>query len=390
MLNGRSTLCALQFIALGFLPHAAIAQQGTPSGVQPQNVPAATDPVLHDRPAPLAAGRGAITAEGSIHLDLTVKGADGKPVPGLEPADFKLLDNGQPRKILSFRSFDGIAVKPNPPVEVILLIDTVNLSFGQVAFVRGEIAKFLQQNGGHLAQPVSIMLLTDAGLRVQPRSSADGNALLSVLNQIKGGIHTINGATGAEGAVERFQISLKWMSTIAENEARKPGRKLLIWVGPGWPMLDARSSRYSERQQQRYFDEIVELSTRIREARLTLYSVSSLDSSLGEEGNDTFLYQDYLKPVTQVRKADSGNLGLKVLVLQSGGRILGPDNQLAAQIDQSIADADVFYTISFTPPVAEHANEYHDLKVEADKAGVTVRTTTGYYNQPPVSAIGPQ
>jgi VWFA-related protein len=322
-----------------------------------------------------------VTPEGRIHLDVLVSDAAGKPVPGLEPLDFKVLDDSQPRKILSFRSFDGITVKPDPPVEIILLIDTVNLPFQQVAFTRQQIAKFLRQNGGHLAQPVSIMLLTEAGLRFQPRPSVDGNALVTVLDQIKGGIHTINAAMGAEGDLQRFQLSLRQMATIAENEARKPGRKLLIWVGPGWPMLDSANYVFSPKDQRRYFDAIVEFSTRMREARMVVYSVASSDSATGAEMH-IFLYQDFLQGVKSPRQADSGNLALKVLALQSGGRVLGPDNDLAGQIDNCIVDANAFYTLSFDPPPAEHADEYHDLKVLARQPGLTVRTSTGYYNQP--------
>jgi hypothetical protein len=51
----------------------------------------------------------------------------------LQPWDFKLLDNGEPRKILSFRAFNDSTVKPELPVEVILVIDMVNLPFQQVA-----------------------------------------------------------------------------------------------------------------------------------------------------------------------------------------------------------------------------------------------------------------
>ena len=304
----------------------------------------------------------------------------GKPVPGLGPQDFKLLDNSQPAKILSFRSFDGVNVKPNPPVEVILLFDTVNLPPQQVAFTRQEIAKFLRQNSGHLAQPVSIMLLTEAGLRIQPRPSVDGNALVSVLDQIKGGVHTINSAMGASGDLQRFQLSLKQMATIAENEATRPGRKLLIWVGPGWPMLNSNSFSFSDKDQLHYFDAIVELSTKLREARMAVYSVSP--QNVESDGQRRFMYQDFLKGVPSPRKADTGNLALKVLSLNSGGRILGPDNNLAEQINTCITDANAFYAISFNPPHAGHADEYHDLKVQVAQPGVTARTTSGYYNQP--------
>jgi VWFA-related protein len=345
--------------------------------------PEPANPVLAVRPPAKAARPGAaITAEGLIHLDVVVSDGSGKPVPGLLPMDFKILDDSQPRKVLSFRSYDGVNVKPDPPVEVILVVDTVNLPFAQISFIHQEIARFLRENNGHLAQPVSLMLLSEAGLRIQPRPSVDGNALLTVLDQIKGSVHGITSAMGAEGDLERLQLSLRQMAAIAENEAQRPGRKLLIWVGPGWPMLDSPKFSFSDKDQRRYFDAIVELSTRMREARMALYSVSPINSAVGA-GTREMLYRSFLKGVRSAKQADTGNLALRVLAIQSGGRVLGPGNDIAAQIDNCITDANAFYTLSFNPPPTEHMDEYHDLKVTVNHAGFTVRTNTGYYNQPP-------
>jgi hypothetical protein len=111
-----------------------------------------------------------------------------------------------------------------------------------------------------------------------------------------------------------------------------------------------------------------------------VYSVSPADSS--STGTSTFLYQNFLKGVRSFKQADTGDLALKVLAVQSGGRILGPDNNLAGQIDQCIADANAFYMLSFDPPPAVLAGAYHDLKVQVSQPGLTARTSTGYYNQP--------
>jgi len=366
----------------------AFAQQNSNPSAQTQT-PAPQDPVLVPRPAPKAEARRTRMPEGAIKLDVVVDDAAGKPAGGLNPLDLQLMDNGQPRKILSFRAFGGDAAKPDSPVQVVLVIDTVNLPFDQVAFTKQEITRFLRQNGGHLSQPVSIALLTDAGLRVQPRPSTDGNALVGIVDRIKGSIRSINAAMGGEGLLERFQLSVHQMANIAENEAMKPGRKLLIWVGPGWPMLNRTElGYYSAKDRQRYFDGIVELSTKLREARMAVYSVAS--SSVGAGGSDStfvFAYKDYLKPVKSPQQGDSGNLALKVIAVQSGGRILGPDNDLAGEIGNCIQDANDFYRISFDPPHADHANEYHDLKVVVGKPGVTVRTNTGYYNQPQAETV---
>lgn len=380
MIRVSTLVCACILLAPAIVRAVFTRQSSaqTETQAQPQNPP---DPTLvHRPPANQPKPASAITPEGRIHLDVTVTDAAGKAVTGLQPWDFTLLDNSQPRKILSFRSFDGVAVKPDPPVQAILLIDTSNLPFQQVAFVRSELRKFLLENGGHLSQPVSLFLLSDTALRVQPRPSADGNALVGVLDQIKGSVRTIDTAASGEGLLERFQLSIRQMTTIAENEAQMPDRKLLIWVGPGWPILNSANFRMGDKDQRRYFDSIVELSTKLREARMVVYSVSPADST--STGAYTFTYQSFLKGVKSAKQADNGNLALKVLAIESGGRILGPDNNLAGQIDSCIADASAFYTLSFDPPHADRADEYHELNLQIDKPGMIARTSSGYYNQP--------
>jgi VWFA-related protein len=373
--------CLAVLICLSTVAFAQQPAAPPPAADQPRPAqkPEPANPVLSVRPPPMAARPpSAVTPEGRIKLDVVVTDAEGKPVAGLEPWDFKLLDNGQPRRILSFRGYHDI-VRPDPPVEVILLIDIVNLPFQQVAFVRQEVEQFLRENGGHLRQPVSLILLSDAGIRVQPRPSVDGKAQAQVVSQIQGSIRTIDSAMGGEGYLERFQLCVRQLTAIAENEAKKPGRKLLIWVGPGWPMLNRAQDAYSEKDQRRFFDSIAELTNRLRDARIALYSVSPVTGVPAY----SIVYQDFLKGVRSARQADAGNLALKVLVTESGGEIMGPDNDLTGQIDRCVAGANVFYRLSFNPPSAEHADEYHDLKLLVDKPGLTVRTNTGYYNEPP-------
>jgi VWFA-related protein len=351
---------------------------GAQSGQRDKTRQELPDPQFSQRPAPNP--QSLLIREGKIKLDVVVNDLTGKAVTGLEPWDFKILDNGQPRKLVSFRRFDGVQAKPEPPVEVVLVIDMLNLPFQQVAYVRTQVDAFLRQSGGELKQPTSVALLTDAGLRVQPRPSIDGNAIASVVTGIKEHVSTINPAMGSEGWVERFQRSARAMDNIAQNELKKPGRKLVIWVGPGWPMLNRPSDGYSDKQRRRNFDSIVEMSAALREARITMYSVSPVIALQG--GPNPMLYQRFLSPVKTAQDAEAGNLALKVLVTQTGGKIMGPDNDVVTQINRCIEDANAFYRISFDPPTAEHADEYHDLKIVMDKPGTTARASTGYYNEP--------
>jgi VWFA-related protein len=357
------------------LPALAWAQHDsapTAAPAQPEAAPADQAPALNQRPAPVPAA-----GEGRIKLDVFVTDKSGKPVPGLDLKDFTLLDNNQPGKILSFQAFDGIVQKASPPVEVILLIDTVNLGSQPDADTRVQITKFLLQNGGHLAAPTSIFLMTTDGVSAQREPLTDGNALAEELNQIDGKLRAIGRSAGAYGALERFQFSVKMLTAISDSEAKKPGRKLLIWTGPGWPILLAPDFDSSPKGQRQLFDSIVGLSTGLRENRIALYSVAE-----GMADPSTFLYQNFVKGVKTAEKAYAPNLTLKVLAIQSGGRVLSPSNDLTDEINTCVQDAGVFYTLSFDPPRADRPNEYHDLKVQVDKPGLTARTSTGYYNQP--------
>jgi VWFA-related protein len=266
--------------------------------------------------------------------------------------------------------------KYSHPVEVIVLLDAVNLGFQTVSQSREQISNFLRQDNGHLAQPVSIFEFTDDGVKVLLQPSMDGNALAAQLDKNNAGLRTV-GRSSQYGGFERFDLSIKAISSVARSETKRPGRKLLVWAGPGWPLLERVGMQSSAQGEQRIFNAIVDLSTTLREAHMAVYSVT-----LGQPQLGTYLYQDYVKGIKTAEKANPANLGLKVLAVQSGGQVIAPDNDIAGQIDRCIQDAGAYYAISFNPPPADKANEYHDLKVEVDKPGLSARTNTGYYNQP--------
>jgi VWFA-related protein len=358
---------------------ASAPASSAPAGSAAQNAPTnPQSPALVQRPAsspdakpPTAPG------EGRIRIDVLVTDKAGNPVKGLEQKDFTLLDNNQQAKILTFHAYDGSAHPGEPAVEAIVLIDTVNMPFSSISFVRQQLQNFLRQNGGHLAQPTSVFVFTNEKVDAQRVPALDGNALAEEMEKLDVHLRTLQRSAGEWGAVERFDLSVRTMEKIAEAESAKPGRKLLIWAGPGWPLLDTPGIQSTDTGRRQMFAEIVDLSKRLRDARVSVYSISQ-----GTPGLGTFLYQDFLKGVKNPDKANAPNLALKVLAVQSGGRVVGPDNDLAGQIANCARDAGPYYTLSFDPPKADRANEYHDLKVLVSNSTLVVHTRTGYYNEP--------
>jgi VWFA-related protein len=314
-------------------------------------------------------------------LDVVVTDKSGKPVSGLQQQDFTLLDNKQPQKIVSFHAVEGGAATADPPVEVILLVDDVNTSPSQVAFERDQIERFLRRNGGELARPASTVVLSDSGIAIGDTSSRDGNAVVADLNQKKSGLRSIGRSQGVYGAHDRLVLSLHSLQQLADYEAPKPGRKLAVWISPGWPLLSGPEVMLTSKDQQGLLNSIVGLSDRLRQARITLYDVDP-SGTTDAVGFQTFIYKDYLKPVRKVGQAQYGNLALQVLAYQSGGRVLNSSNDVTGEIEACVADANSFYVLSFDGLPGDGPNEYHALEIKIDKPGLAARTRSGYYAQP--------
>jgi VWFA-related protein len=316
-----------------------------------------------------------------ITLDVVVNDKSGKPVSGLQQQDFTLLDNKQPQKILSFEEVKGGAATTDPPVEVVLLVDEVNTSFTHVSFERAQIEKFLRRDSGQLPRPVSLAFLSDSGVALGNITTQDGNALAAELNQNQAGLRSITRSQGVYGAGDRVGLSLNSLQELAAYEAPRPGRKLVIWISPGWPFLSGPRIELSDKDQQRIFAQIVALSDSLRRARITLYSVDPLGTA-DSGGLGIFYYQEFVKGVKRARQTQIGDLGLQVIATQTGGRVLNSNNDVTGEIATCMNDANAFYVVTFDGLVGDGPNEYHALEIKLDKPGVKALTRTGYYAQP--------
>jgi len=329
--------------------------------------------------ATVLAQRGSRQAQrgtGRIFLDVVVTPKSGPPVSDLQQQDFTLLDNKVPQTVASFRAFDARLA----PVEVILVIDAVNTGYQNLAYERSQIDKFLRADGGSLAHPTAIAILSDTGTQMQDGPSSDGNALSASLDQSIIGLRNINRSAGFWGADEQFQISIEGLKQLATRLAARPGRKVVLWVSPGWPLLSGPSVELDAKEQEQLFSEIVNLSSLLMQARITLYSIDPLGT--GDIGFRTFYWRDFLKGISKPSQVQIGNLALEVLATQSGGLALNSSNDTATLLHESLADTAPYYEISFDSAPAEKKDEYHQLEVRLARPGLTARTRQGYYAQP--------
>ncbi len=320
----------------------------------------------------------AAASRAPLHLNVVVtpNSSSGAPVAELPQSVFTVLDNGQPQPLASFRAVSGSA----EPVKTFLVIDAININFTRLAYERTEIDKYLKAREGRLAQPTSLAVITDTSTEATPGFTTDGSLLSQTLESKTIGLRDIRRSSGFYGAEDRLGLSLRALASILNTAATIPGRKAIVWVSPGWPLLSGPGVQLTAKQSDGIYHQIMGLSTQMRQANVTLYSVDPLGA--GEGPGRTFYYEQFLKGVRKPSQVQLGDLGLQVLATQSGGLALSSSNDIAALLSRCATDLQASYELSYVPPPADAPEEYHQIQVKVAEPHLIARTRAGYYAQP--------
>jgi VWFA-related protein len=332
-------------------------------------------PVAAQQSLPAIAPPGPSSSSQQIHLDIVVNTKTGQPVNNLRQEDFTILDNKSPRSITSFK----VVTPAQEPVEVIVLIDAVNTPYEMVSYARDQTEKFLKANEGTLSHPTTIAVLTDQGVQVTSGFSTNGNSLSDVLEHHVIGLRDITRAS-QWGANDRLTMCLKGLHQLAAYASTLPGRKLILYISPGWPLLSGPAFNLDSRQQQEIFDNVVYFSSQLRQSNTALYDVNPFGVS--EPMMAANYYQTFLKGLIKLADAQYADLSLQVLAIQSGGLTITSNSDISGNIQKCLADANSWYEITFDPPPPDKPNEYHHIEVRLDQPGLIARARTGYYSNP--------
>ncbi len=323
----------------------------------------------------------ASSATHTVTLDVVVQTKSGSLVPDLSQQDFTVLDNRAVRPIESF----AVVTPAQEPVHVIIFMDAVNTDFNKMAYVRGEVDKFLRAREGQLADPTAVAILEDKGPEMAERYSTNGNEVADSLDHFTIGLREIR-RDSSWGASDRLQISLNAFHQLLDYAATVPGRKIVLWISPGWPLLSGPRIYLDSKQQQAIFNDIVSISAQMRKADVTLYNINPLGSA--ESLLQADFYRTFLQGVSKPQQVQIGDLGVQVLAVHSGGLALESNSDVTGMIAQCLADVHSWYAISFDSPVTGEPNEYHNIAVRVGEKGLVVRTRDGYYANP--QAITPR
>lgn len=351
---------AIRILACGLLPFTTFAFAQT----------------MHSPTLPKATTTPAAQTGHMMHLDVDVDDKAGAPITGLAQSDFTVLDNNATPAGLQFK-----AVAPGQgQLEVILVMDAVNSSFQTVSYEQQQLEKYLKNLNTNLPNQTSLAYITDKGAEIQKGFTKDPQQLNLALQKISTGLRFITRNTGYWGNDERYSTSFKALDQIITYCTQLPGRKVLIWVSPGWPLMSGVRTELDGTQEKEVFKQIVAESTYMRYARVTIDDVNprGLNSSLLRD----YYYQEFTKGVSKLSDVYLGDLGLQVLAEQSGGKVIEADNDIARSVARLMDTTSSWYEFNFPMPAAEEPNTFHSTVVKVDKPGAKAHTRVGYYDQP--------
>ena len=342
----------------------------------------------------------AVSTVGLLRLDVTVTDQAGKTVNGLQRQDFAVIDNDRENQIIAFRAPNLQSAVDKSPT-VILVIDTLGLPRELAAFEREQAVQFLRRNAGRLKSPVTVFSLEDPGFFLAADASIDGNALANSVESdsridaffTAPGKNSLSKIVPADASLLNFPAlaALRALGTVATKQDHLPGRKLLVWIGPGPSEratdVNAPYARdvinYSSLGEHRdvrmreLYQKLVWFTTLLRQARITLDCIL-----VGEHQPIDDKWLRTMEDVPSAGQANWSSLYRGALAVRTGGQVLAASKDLARQIADLVETGQTAYTLTFDPTPAAEPDEFHRLKVEVRQPGLVVQTSIGYYDQP--------
>ncbi len=343
-----------------------------------------------------------------IRLDVSVVDSSGRPVRGLVPENFSILENGKPVDLSVFEavedgspatsvaSEDGqhlsLAVRAETqPVRdlrqrIVLVADPSSLTPMQLARVREATSNFIT----HQAKDRDIVRLINLATREVWEGQIPGDRvrLASIGRKISRHRNPLFKA-GGDGDSLAEQIDFDMEEEVAEAYSQSlrserfltrfartgellglfdeiliqlaavPGRKSLVLISAGFPQI-------------RLLDERLERTAHLaREAQAAVHFVDAfgLDGLLPEGRGQR------MKPIFEMAWDRSG--GSQDLAEATGGSVSRFANVLTNAVTRAAEEARSYYIVGYVP-VRKDDGKFRSVKVRVNRDDVTVRTKKGY------------
>jgi VWFA-related protein len=275
---------------------------------------------------------------------------DGTPAQNLKAADFRLLDNGQPREIRNFWRESDL------PLTVALVADVSGSQAGYIRSHREAIAQFLKQVIGPRDRAMVVEVAQKSWLIAGlTGSSAD---LIAAVEKIGSPAGKQSPMLGPACRNSSFPHSCGgtalWhgLYYTAKELKAVPGRKAIIVLSDG---MDTGSDI-----------KLSDLIEAAQSAGTVVYSIKYASA------------MRFLSISGAIAQAVSR--GLERISRETGGLVFPNPGHRTSQVFAKIeSDLRNMYVLGFTPPADARPGEFHKLDVTTIPRGLVIRSRAGYW-----------
>jgi VWFA-related protein len=365
-----------------------------------------------------------------VQFDAVVTDKRGNRVTGLARDDFEVYEDGVRQEITNLSYVEGpppAALRATPrngepaaPPPVLrasdvrrtfaLVVDDLFTSFEQVPSVKHALRKFVdeQMQPGDLAA----IVLTSKGTGALQQFTADRRLLHAAIERVRfnprgyAPFFDTYGQELADVAViqrreprlgerksnrpdvvelasefrqEALSVgSLGALDFVVRGMRELPGRKSLVWLTEGFPLVDeARSDR-----ERRALDAVRKLADRANRAGVVFYPVDVRGLT-----NPYYVGADY-DPLVTPRRPQPRNVrdqqDVMYYISEKTGGFVYAGNDPSKGVERALGDQEGYYSIGYVPSRATFELEngkpkFHEIEVTVKRADLRVRSRTGFF-----------
>lgn len=303
-------------------------------------------------------------------VDVLVTDDKGQPVRGLTRNDFTIEEDGKPQPIRGFSEFDKNTPPPparalppntftndnklpaNGPVQIFLF--DLGSPPDQMQRAKKYIADYLRSMPA--GTEVAIFELSPSkGLVLLQGFTSDGHAAAAAVDNLD--------VEWIRNPAPYTPIAVAGMNQIAAYVAGIKGRKNLIWIVPGMPLMITRDGGYAGKfapPDMTYVHRLMDLyDTFIRE-QIAIYP-------LDPDG---------------VHALGPGAL-MAMEVADATGGATDNTNDYKSEAAKFVDSTSHMYTLSYIPPRPDEDGHYHTITIKLNRPGLHLNYRPGYNDEQP-------
>jgi len=298
-------------------------------------------------------------------LNVVALDAQGQPVAGLRSADFQLFEDGKRQDIAFFRFTNRSGAQWHATVVLIDLLSERLVTESIIAQQVADSLKNLESSDG-----LYLYLLTARGdlypIHPLPKPDTEAtpaaepwtrNAAPMLQTALKDLVH-LKPVDDRDIKV-RFDLSMRVLRDLRSRMAVVTGRKNLVWVTRGIPIVGFSATAQSGLD---FTDPLRWFGEELQQAQIVMYTVDQSEAGSGTaEGT-----LDEFTSITGGRGYSSG--------------------RASDAIQQAITDSRANYQIDYYSAALEPNGKHHKIRVTCGRKGVRLQTEHGFYAMAPLVA----